>query len=76
MTMYLIFDEVEWSGKTKKVAVVSAQHGATLGWIKWYGAWRQYAFFPLADTIWNPDCLKAVNTMIQTLMAERKRGDG
>lgn len=59
--------------KTCTVYVHSRRHGDLLGVIKWYGAWRQYAFFPEAGTVWNPDCLDAVNGCIRGLMAERRK---
>lgn len=35
------------------------RRGGILGAIRWYGAWRQYCFFPDSDTapVFNPDCL-------------------
>lgn len=46
--------------KTGAWEVRSARTGMRLGNIKWYGPWRQYAFFPDQLTIWNPDCLRAL----------------
>ncbi len=62
--------------KTKFVYVLSATHpGVTLGEIRWYGNWRQYALYPRPNTIWNPDCLETVNKVIRYLMDERKHQD-
>jgi hypothetical protein len=58
--------------KTEVWAVLSAKHGFQLGLIKWYSPWRQYAFFPGPDTIWNRDCLRAVDDKIETLMRVRR----
>ncbi len=72
---YLEFQE--WKPahrKTLVVAVRSAEELDVLGRIKWYGAWRQYAFFPEPETIWNPGCLETVNAYIAALMAERSSG--
>ena len=44
-----------------------------LGRIWWYGQWRQYAFFPETDTVWNKDCLDTIQTFLQRLMEERKK---
>lgn len=72
---YIFFErhpELE-KGKTQLWAVVSSRSGYVLGWVKWFGRWRQYAFFPEFNTIWNPTCLRLVNSHIGTLMAERKK---
>jgi hypothetical protein len=38
------------------------RHGGVLGAIQWYGAWRQYCFFPDSSTapVFNPDCLERI----------------
>lgn len=73
LTEYLRFeDETPTGRKTKIIAVYSQRAGDLLGRISWFGRWRQYAFFPEAGTIWNPDCLRSVNERIGALMAERR----
>jgi hypothetical protein len=73
VTSYLTFIQHIIPGqKTVRVAVHSTNHGDLLGWIKWFGRWRQYAFFSEPGTIWNPDCLKDVNDRIASLMAARR----
>lgn len=44
----------------------------TLGFIKWYGAWRQYCFFPEGSTIFNKGCMLDVTDFIDQLMEERR----
>lgn len=77
-TEYLSFSlRASETGKTYKVYVLSARHpGVTLGEIRWYGRWRQYAFYPRPDTIWNPECLDAVSAAIRELMRHRKASGG
>ena len=58
--------------KTKIILVISKRHDDVLGEIRWYGSWRQYAFFPSVGTVWNPECLRDVNECINLLMAERR----
>ena len=75
---YLVFVRQAQVGRGRKtliVRVVSAQHGDTLGVIKWFGRWRQYAFFPEPGSVWNPDCLTEVNAQIRALMAARRAGN-
>ena len=69
---FLRFERENVEGrKTPIVHVMSKRQNVELGQIKWYGGWRQYALFPAYGTIWNPDCLNAVNTAIALLMKER-----
>lgn len=73
-TQYLaFFDTTPPERKTKVVTVTSIKNDYFLGEIKWYGAWRQYAFFPAEKTIWNRDCLEQINERIAVLMAARRR---
>ena len=70
---YLAFTEQHLPGhKTLSIEVRSAVHGDLLGRIKWFGRWRQYAFFPESGTVWNPDCLRDVNDRIASLMEARR----
>lgn len=73
---YLRFEET-WptNKKTAVVMIYSKRWGSLLGTIKWYGPWRQYVLEPQEGTVWNPDCLVAVNAVIRDLMDRRKHGD-
>ncbi len=72
MNSYLRFVErISPSGKTLVVSVESRRHGDVLGEIKWFGRWRQYALYPSAGTIWNPDCLDEISAEIRRMMQER-----
>lgn len=74
---YLLFEYAgtSESGKTEVWFVYSKRHGLLLGEIKWYGSWRQYAFFPEKATIWNMECLSTINLWIGVLMRERQRSE-
>ncbi len=61
------------TGKTKIVTVLSKNHGDTLGQIRWFGRWRQYAFFPANDTVFNPGCMQDICDEIERLMGERRK---
>lgn len=74
MSEYLSFEEDDhYEGKTKRFMVVSKKRLNILGEIKWYGAWRQYTFWPIGDTIWNTQCMKDIILFIDNLMSERKK---
>ena len=44
----------------------------TLGYVCWHCAWRQYCFFPCADTVFSTGCLNDINDFISQLMAQRR----
>jgi hypothetical protein len=72
-TEYLRYVEETKAGrKTRTFRVVSRRWNDTLGFIKWYGQWRQYAFFPSAETVWNPDCLRSIEATCIGLMEQRR----
>lgn len=70
-SQYLQIREVPTQSKTKKWEIFSKSSGAHLGTIKWFGAWRQYCFFPERHTIWNTGCLEDVNKFIAAHKNER-----
>lgn len=53
--------------KTKKFQIISNSSGAVLGWIGWYGAWRQYVFNPCNDTLFNHGCLDSISDFLVQL---------
>lgn len=70
---YLFFNRDDhYEGRTTKIVITSKRHLDILGEIKWFGKWRQYAFFPDPLTIWNPECLDDVQECIKRLKEEHK----
>ena len=66
------------TGKTKIWRVMDPREEYEIGQIKWYGAWRCYAFEPFAYTIYEKDCLRfiadfceAESTKARKLFAKR-----
>lgn len=56
----------------------SKSHGI-LGYVKWYGAWRGYCFFPTlalgAELVFSAGCLTDIADFIKQLMeTHRRRG--
>jgi hypothetical protein len=73
---YLTFVELTPNPKTKVIGVVTKGHGQTcLGVIKWYPNWRQYAFFPNSETVFERICLGDITKFLEELMEERKFSD-
>lgn len=60
-------------GITKIFKIISKEGDLDLGTIKWYSAWRCYAFYPEANTIFEKDCLQDITDFIKNLMEERKK---
>lgn len=70
---YLEFRQVPDSRrKTKVLDVHSTRSGIKLGRIAWYGAWRQYVFYPEPATLFNRGCLDTITGKIRGLMQERR----
>lgn len=60
MSKYLEFNTLEQKPRTKVIEIISKRGKERLGIIKWFGRWRQYAFFPVAGTIFNVECLNDI----------------
>lgn len=71
---FLEFKLTEQGEKTSKWDVLSKRHGFVLGTIKWYGAWRQYTFFPTKETLYNKDCMREIASFLEDQMKARKSG--
>jgi len=69
---YLDFVRLDTPGrKTPIVEIRSKSSRALLGQIKWYGAWRQFCFWPEPKTIFNVGCMNDIEAHIAELRAER-----
>lgn len=58
ITSFLEFVDKSVVGRKTKLIEVWSKGGPTiLGFIKWYGPWRKYCFYPADGTIFDPSCL-------------------
>ena len=57
--------------KTYHVYVYSKNSEILLGTVKWFGRWRQYAFFPEQETVFNTNCLEDIRKCIAALRSDR-----
>jgi hypothetical protein len=64
------------SGKTRIWSVIATRNDALLGEIRYYGRWRQYAFFPEPNTIFNPDCMDEVSKFCREETTRQRRLSG
>lgn len=67
MSKYLEFSLIERKPKTKVIGVWSKKSANRLGVIKWFPGWRQYAFFPENETVFNVECLNDIQVHITEL---------
>jgi len=59
--------------KTDIWEVLNKNSEVRLGQIRWYGAWRQYCYFPRRETVMSSECLDDITTFIKNLMQARKK---
>lgn len=74
VTEYMTFELLPNEGrKTDTWRVLSRRSGDVLGLVKWYGAWRQYCFFPGLGTVFNVGCMNDINEFIGKQMDARRK---
>jgi hypothetical protein len=64
---YILFEEVETKGKTRRFNCLNKKSNFILGEVIWVIGWRQYCFFPSGDTQFSVGCLNDVIDFIQKL---------
>ena len=67
-TSHLLFHDEGLSrpkGKTRVFAVHSSKSRVLLGYVKWYGGWRSYCFFPL-NSLFDSNCLIEIAVFCDT----------
>ena len=74
MTEYkwIRFDQRVSGGKTKVFTCFNKENYNELGTVKWYGAFRKYAFFPENNIVFETQCLRDIASFLDKLMLERK----
>ncbi len=65
---YLIFVQAPNPGRKTSVWECRNKKSQTvLGHVKWYGAWRQYCYFPMVQAVYNAGCLDDIADFIRQL---------
>jgi len=73
LTRFLRFEQIHRPKRTTMTwAVVSQSSSVKLGEIRWHSPWRQYVFFPSAETLFNVECMVDICDRIETLMRWRQ----
>jgi len=69
---YMDFDKIGDTGKTEIWNIISRSSESILGQIRWYGAWRQYCFWPSPHCVFNIGCMNDIKKKINELMSQRR----
>jgi len=70
-TKYITFKFVKQKPKTQVWHIISNSSQFCLGVIEWYPQWRQYCFFPTAETVFNFSCLVTISDFIGKLTQQK-----
>lgn len=69
---YITFTHYESKDKTEVWQCSSVRKGFVLGYVKWYGGWKQYSFFPSPGTLFNRGCLADIQNFLKEIMQEAR----
>jgi hypothetical protein len=70
---FIELEELHTKKKTKTYKVVNKDNGSFLGFVRWFGSFRQYSFFPSEGCVFEKTCLRDIADFMQKLMDERKK---
>ena len=68
---YIKFEMIHENPKTNVYSVKNKNSDDLIGFIKWYGAWRQYCFFSVNSIILSRGCMKDINDFIVKITKEK-----
>jgi hypothetical protein len=66
------FIEIPEEKKTKTIQLCSKISGFVLGYIKWYGPWRQYCFLPSPSSVFSLGCMRDISAKINELNIDHR----
>lgn len=73
LSKWIKFVPIDPTGKTSRWQVATTDESSVLGSVHWFGRWRQYAFFPLPDTVYERQCLRDIAEFCEQKTAEWRR---
>ncbi len=59
---FIVFRLLERKAKKSIWACLNKNSETPLGEVRWYGAWRQYCYFPTTQAIYSAGCLADIKT--------------
>ena len=68
---YINFEGVPTILKTKAWICRNNKSDDVLGKIQWYSPWRQYCYFSVGGSVYNPECLSDIKEFLQQVKDER-----
>jgi hypothetical protein len=60
--------------RARVVSVRNRRSGEELGKVRWYGAWRQYCFYPASLTIFNITCMARISDEMLGMTLDHREG--
>uniref|UniRef100_A0A6M3LH46 Uncharacterized protein n=1 Tax=viral metagenome TaxID=1070528 RepID=A0A6M3LH46_9ZZZZ len=69
---YIHYELYSDSGKTQRWLVRNKSSQFTLGYIQWFGAWRQYTFMPAEGSEFNNGCLQSIIDFLTRMNSEKR----
>jgi len=78
---YIVFVDAGYSssGKTKIWDVATKEDSEDLlGEVRWFGAWRCYAFYPFDKTVYEKTCLRDISDFCEEqtqIFRQKKKGE-
>lgn len=69
---HIRFVEGEPKPKTKTWVVVTTDGAVQLGGVGWFGQWRTYAFFPVANRVFEKTCLRDIAAFCEARTKEHR----
>jgi len=70
---HIHFIKVDQKPRTSVWTCRNNRTGGELGRIRWYGPWRQYCYFPVAQAVYSQGCLQDICSFLAELAKERKQ---
>lgn len=71
-SQYMQAVQLPTTGLTEHWEILSRRDGGILGWVCWYGSWRQYCFFPCEGTVFNAGCMESLVAFLSDANAEHQ----
>ena len=58
---------------TRRFEVKNIKSGCLIGWVRWFGPFRSYAFLPCEGTVYEEDCLRDLASFVEGMTKSHKR---
>jgi len=69
--LWFVYDHKSPSGLTQIWEVRNRKQNISLGWIKWAGNFRKYAYFPNPESLYDATCLRDIADFCEELTKDK-----